>query len=561
MYQQQKAKANGSKGCRICFRERLYNVFHVAETRYIEGQDRYELAEVIGRGGFGTVWRACSTDGEDVAVKVIPVYSAAERSRALREGHIAEGLRHENVVETLEVIPGTHEVYLVTEYVEGQPLDEAAELYDAGEIIDSLAQILEALIHAHGRGVIHRDIKPQNALVDEDGVVKLTDFGVAYRPGDTRLTQVGFAVGTPGYIAPELMDGDAEPSALSDIYAVGATARTLLAYYPDEVPPRLSEFINRATAPNPFHRPRGAREALELLTGRRRPAPAKASARTSAKDTVAIRPGRAPGNPGKYGVYSGQALRVVNGLISGWLGYLLGTGLLVDGAGVAGVAAGFGVLGYLLPRLAALGLVVALAVVLWRSGVGLGFALVLPGLGGIWVATSGVSPGLSRLPLGPVLAVPLAATGVGAAGLPLLFGALMRPVGAVLSGAAGALTLAGYDLTYGGGVVRYLGLSLGTFPWSLGPAELFQGGGAVFTSHPALLLQAALWAAMAGVLSVAEWFGRWAVGLALSVGGGAVGYALMVPFARSSLEPAMISLGVAAIIYGLLRYFGSRVRG
>ena len=533
-------------------REKLYNVSHVAETRYIEGQDRYELAEVIGRGGFGTVWRAYSADGEDVAVKVIPVYSAAERSRALREGHIAEGLRHENIVETLEVIPGSHEVYLVTEYVEGQPLDEAAELYDAGEILDSLAQILEALVHAHGRGIIHRDIKPQNALVDEDGVVKLTDFGVAYRPGDTRLTQVGFAVGTPGYIAPELMDSDAEPSALSDIYAVGATARTLLAYYPDEVPPRLSEFINRATAPNPHHRPKSAREALELLTGRRRPA------RTSAKDTVAVRPRRTPGN---YGAYSDQALRVVNGLISGWLGYLLGAGLLLDGAGAAGIAAGFGVLGYLLPRLAALGLVVALAVVLWRSGVGLGFAVILPGLGGMWVATSGVSPGLSRLPLGPVLAVPLAATGVGAAGLPLLFGALMRPLGAVLSGAAGALTLAGYDLTYGGGVVRYLGLSLGTLSWNLGPTEIVQSGEAIFTSHPTLLLQAALWAAMAGVISSAEWFGRWAVGLALSVGGGALGYVLMVPFARSSLEPTMISLGVAAIIYGLLRYFGSRARG
>ena len=181
----------------------------MAETRYIEGQDRYELAEVVGRGGFGTVWRAWTADGEDVAVKVIPVYSAGERSRAMREGQIAEDLRHENIVETLEVIPGPHEVYLVTEYVEGQPLDEAAELYDAGEIIDSLAQILGALAYAHENGVIHRDIKPQNALVDDRGVVKLTDFGVAYRPGDTRLTQVGFAVGTPGYIAPELIDSTA----------------------------------------------------------------------------------------------------------------------------------------------------------------------------------------------------------------------------------------------------------------------------------------------------------------------------------------------------------------
>src|SRR5215210_6172079 len=100
---------------------RLYNSFSgiVTETRYIEGQGRYALAEMVGRGGFATVWRARSLKGSlrgrDVAVKVIPVYNAGERSRALREGQIAEGLRHKNIVETLEVIPGDHEIYLVTE--------------------------------------------------------------------------------------------------------------------------------------------------------------------------------------------------------------------------------------------------------------------------------------------------------------------------------------------------------------------------------------------------------------------------------------------------------------
>src|SRR3989337_4365274 len=165
---------------------------------------------MIGRGGFATVWRAetakGSLRGRDVAVKVIPVYSAGERSRALREGQIAEGLRHKNIVETLEVIPGDHEIYLITEYVRGMPLDEAAKTYDVDEIVDSLSQILEALVHAHGQGIIHRDIKPQNALVDSRGRVKLTDFGVAYRAGDTRLTRVGFAVGTPGYLAPASLD-------------------------------------------------------------------------------------------------------------------------------------------------------------------------------------------------------------------------------------------------------------------------------------------------------------------------------------------------------------------
>lgn len=237
----------------------------MAETHYIggwaPGQGCYALAEMVGRGGFATVWRARPVDaprrkglfgriggGLEVAVKVIPVYSVQERSRALREGQIAENLRHENIVKTLEVIPGDLEVYLVTEFVRGAPLDVAARHYTLDEVSDTLVQILEALDYAHSQGIIHRDIKPQNALVDGRGRVKLTDFGVAYRAGDTRLTQVGYAVGTPGYIAPEILDGG-NPTELTDIYAVGATARALLSHQPEELPARLLEFVNRATSP------------------------------------------------------------------------------------------------------------------------------------------------------------------------------------------------------------------------------------------------------------------------------------------------------------------------
>ena len=536
------------------------------KTHYIggwaPGQGCYALAEVVGQGGFATVWRARLVDGSrrgflgglgrsarEVAVKVIPIYSAKERSRALREGQIAEGLRHPNIVATLEVIPGNLEVYLVTEFVHGVPLDVAARHYSLDEVVEVLVQVLEALSYAHSQGVIHRDIKPQNVLVNGRGRAKLTDFGVAYRAGDTRLTQIGYAVGTPGYIAPEILDGE-DPTELTDIYAVGATARALLAHQPEQLPPRLLEFVNRATSPNPAHRPRSANAALKLLTGRRGGTGTTTTRETSNKEKI-IYPGR----------FAGQASRVVNGLAAGWLGYL-GAGLLFGGAEALGVAAGFGVLGYLLPRLGALGVIVALAVALASSQqAGLGFAMLLPAVGGLWVAASSIGQSASRLPLGPLLAIPLAAGGLGA-GLPILLGTLMRPLGAALSAAAGACTLVVYDLSFGDGVIPYLGLYLGNLDPGLDLGELLGRGGELLSPvYPTLYALAALWAAMALLVAVAEWAGFWALGLVLAVGGGVLGYALEISATQEALSQAMTSLGLAAIIYGVVKYLGSRLGG
>ena len=543
----------------------------MTETRYIEGQGRYALAEMVGRGGFATVWRARSLKGslrgKDVAVKVIPVYSAGERSRALREGQIAEGLRHKNIVETLEVIPGDHEIYLVTEYVRGMPLDEAAKGYEVEEIVDSLAQILEALVYAHGQGIIHRDIKPQNALVDARGRVKLTDFGVAFRAGDTRLTRVGFAVGTPGYIAPEILDG-ADPTALTDIYAVGATARTLLASQPYEPPPRLREFVDRTTSPNPDHRPQSAWAAVKLLTGRKAPSGSISSGGGKVPDRLS-------------GGFKDGALRTINGLAAGCLGYFLTAALLADSAQAAGVAAGLGVLAYLLPRLGALGVIVALAVLLIRNSAGLGFSALVPVLGGVWVLGAGsASAEVRKLPLGPALAVPLALlVGLGTlfgttlvAALPLLFGALMRPLGACLSAAAGALTLICYDLTVRNGFfadggpyaeLPFSGAPLDVLPITVGIGGLIDYSQGYLHYFPKLPLLVPLWALVAGIVSLAEWTGKWMVGLAVAVVVGGVGYALLLfPEAPpGTLTSSMISLGLAAIIYGVFRYLVSRVRG
>jgi hypothetical protein len=522
----------------------------VAEAHYIEGRGRYSLAEVVGRGGFATVWRARTlSGGADVAVKVIPVYSAGERSRAMREGQIAGGLKHKNIVQIIEIIPGDTEVYLITEFVRGLPLDEAARGFDIEQLIEALSQILEALVYAHGQGIIHRDIKPQNALVDERGVVKLTDFGVAYRAGDTRLTRVGFAVGTPGYIAPEILDG-ADPSVLTDIYAVGATARTLLARQPDEPTPRLKEFVDRATSPNPAHRPQSAWAALKLLTSRR--VPASAGREGPSRKTAA--------GPLASGRFAGQSLRLVNGAAAAWLGYLLGAQFFaLPGAEAVGIAAGLGVAGYLLPRLAALGLVVALAVTLVRNGVGLAVGAGLLGAG--WVALGGsLNGGVGRLPLGPTLAVPLAVVGLGA-GLPFFFGALMRPLGAALSAAAGALALIFYEISLGDGDIPFVGGPFRKLPADIGPVDLVERVERVFTVVPETTFLVLLWASMAAVVSMAEWAGKWVVGLGLAVGAGALGYALLVSTEPTLLTEAMTSLGLAAIMYAVLRYLAMRARG
>ncbi|HLL97789.1 MAG TPA: serine/threonine-protein kinase, partial [Rubrobacteraceae bacterium] len=446
------------------------------------------------------------------------------------------------------------------------PLDEAAKGYDVEEIVDSLAQILEALVYAHGQGIIHRDIKPQNALVDVRGRVKLTDFGVAFRAGDTRLTRVGFAVGTPGYIAPEILDG-ADPTALTDIYAVGATARTLLASQPYEPTPRLREFVDRTTSPNPDHRPQSAWAAVKLLTGRKAP-------------SGSISPGGSKAPDRLSGGFKDSALRIINGLVAGCLGYLLAAVVLTDGAQAAGVAAGLGVLAYLLPRLGALGVIITLSVLLIRNQAGLGFSALVSVLGGVWVMGAGSADGdVRRLPLGPALGVPLALLfGLGTlfgttlvAGLPLLFGAVMRPLGACLSAAAAAFTLICYDLTVRNGFfadgpyaeLPFSGEKLDVLPITLGVGGLIDYSQGYLHYFPKLPLLILLWAAMAGVISLAEWAGKWIIGLAVAVVGGALGYALVVSPKASpgTLASDMISLGLAAIIYGVLRYLVSRVRG
>ncbi|MBX3471893.1 MAG: serine/threonine protein kinase, partial [Planctomycetes bacterium] len=186
---------------------------------------RCVLVDRIGAGGMGQVFRGRDeAAGRDVAVKVLPAGASGERrQRFLREAQAAARVRHPHVVAVHDAGEVGGALYLVMDLVDGEPLDAllargALEPRRAVELVLALAAAVEAL-HAHG--VLHRDLKPGNVLVDAAGAPRLTDFGVAALEGAERLTRTNQGVGTPLYMAPEQLDGGAVDER-ADVYGLGA---------------------------------------------------------------------------------------------------------------------------------------------------------------------------------------------------------------------------------------------------------------------------------------------------------------------------------------------------
>ena len=246
---------------------------------------RYRLGARLGAGGFGTVFAARDERLErPVAVKVIPAGGPAPE-RAQREARAVARLDHDAIVGLFDAGEEDGCRYLVSELVEGRTL---AQLEAAGELSDrdvlriGLA-LADALAHAHERGVIHRDVKPQNVIVPDApssrrGAAKLTDFGVAHLGGEDALTRTGDVVGTLAYMAPEQASGRAVDEH-ADLYSLGlvlyealagenpvaagsptATARRIGTVLPPlgkrrgDLPAELCAAIDRAVAPNPEQR-------------------------------------------------------------------------------------------------------------------------------------------------------------------------------------------------------------------------------------------------------------------------------------------------------------------
>lgn len=198
--------------------------------------DRYELEDEIGKGGMGVVYRAFDPlMHRTVALKTISTerslsanQSRELRERFLREARAAGGLSHPNIVMVHDCGDENGTTWIVMEHISGKNLEN---LMEDGELqperaMSILAQIAAALDFAHARGVIHRDVKPSNVLIGNDGSVKLTDFGIARTLGDTRLTRTNVAVGTPQFMAPEQIRAE-EPDSKTDQFALGVLAYRL----------------------------------------------------------------------------------------------------------------------------------------------------------------------------------------------------------------------------------------------------------------------------------------------------------------------------------------------
>lgn len=301
-------------------------------------EGRYLLEHELGRGGMATVHLARDAElDRPVAVKVLAGHLSGDedlRERFVREARMAAGLSHPNVVQVFDAGEEDGRLFIVMEYVPGITL--ADELHRAGKLdpsaaVDLALQACAGLGHAHDAGLVHRDVKPGNLILREDGTLKITDFGIARAVEATQLTQVGSVLGTAAYLSPEQAGGE-RVTAATDIYALGVvlyellTGRTpfviesltdLLAKHRESavtpvrelepaVPEPLEAAVMKCLARNPDYRPPSAAAlAHELAAGSPEPPtvplPPTSGVRASEVDTAPLVWPDAPTSRGRHG--------------------------------------------------------------------------------------------------------------------------------------------------------------------------------------------------------------------------------------------------------------------
>jgi serine/threonine protein kinase len=289
---------------------------------------RYVLQALLASGGMGEVWRGEDTElVRPVAVKLLKEATSANAiflKRFNNEAKNAAGLMHHNIAQVFDYGDYDGTAYLVMELVEGEPLSSILErerTLDERRLVSMLIYACRGLQAAHAAGVMHRDIKPGNLLVDPGDVVKITDFGVSRSADQTSLTATGMVMGTAQYLAPELALGKPATPA-SDLYALGIIAYEAVAGkrpftaasavdiaiaqvnedvppLPPTVSPRLATLIMRLLEKNPRKRPSTARELEDLLERIELQSETPAVAAATASAPASIAPRERPGAPGR----------------------------------------------------------------------------------------------------------------------------------------------------------------------------------------------------------------------------------------------------------------------
>ncbi|WP_432029105.1 serine/threonine-protein kinase [Streptomyces sp. 1222.5] len=303
------------------------------ERRLLAG--RYRLGDVLGRGGMGTVWRAeDETLGRTVAVKELRFPTNIDEdekrrliTRTLREAKAIARIRNNSAVTVFDVVDEDDRPWIVMELVEGKSLAEVIRedgLLEPKRAAEVGLAILDVLRSAHREGILHRDVKPSNVLIAEDGRVVLTDFGIAQVEGDPSITSTGMLVGAPSYISPERARGH-KPGPAADLWSLGG----LLYAAVEGIPPYdKGSAIATLTAvmTEPLEEPKNAGPLRDVIYGLLTKDPAKrlddAGARAmlsvvvhapepepmDATRVVAL-PGQPDSREGKRGEEAGEKLR------------------------------------------------------------------------------------------------------------------------------------------------------------------------------------------------------------------------------------------------------------
>jgi len=512
---------------------------------------RYRPLRPLGSGGSGSVWLVRDErSARDVALKVVPREGKAG-SRAEREVEAATRLRHPRCLRALALERDDRHVYVAYEYIPGHTLRQAlrhGELDDA-DAVEAGAQVLEALAHAHSKGVVHRDVKPANVMLEEaeDVSVRVLDFGLAQLEEADTLTAVGDVPGTLAYIAPERLAGR-DATGAADVWSVGvylwealagrhpfwaispletarrvaAGAPSLVALRPD-LPRRLTATVDAMLSPAPGRRPAAKEAAADLRTSWS--ARSERQRGTTSRTQLVQRAGPAA----LAAVYGGSAAWLLPFFPSGWPFLVAAVAAL---AGLASPAAGLGF---------------ALAIpILPLGNLSLGLALVYAAFALVWFAlfAGDARTGFLFL-LGPVLApaqalvlLPALVQGARGALRSALLAAAAVPAAAVMA----VLTETRLPFTEEEPPET---LVLAGSPH---PGRAFDAINAFFSAHPALWIEAAVLAAATVAGPYARSRGLWGVA---GWGAAFLAAAVFAPLGAVSAFPLALWVWAGAAVLAL----------